>query len=514
MSEIRSVAPPNDALIVNPPGVPGLRASWVAAAIIGLSLAALSPLSAVAGAAGQTPVPAASSHRVFWTDWTAGTTGNNGSAKGTMKIGTTTVNVSYKGEIGFIQTGSGVNYYKPEEPYKSGLVDNAPPPSEMIALSQAAEKTLTFDHPIDNLFFAVVSLNGNGYGFDQDFEIVSTGKGYWGNGTLAKKDLGNGKYMLIGTGEPHGVIRFTGSVSSITWASLTKEYWNGFTVGTYGLAKDPRTGSIQVESRLPRTKKPSKNLEIILDASGSMKLALGKKTRWTTALDVLKEVVAKLPDDFNVGLRIYGHRESSKSPKTCTDSELVLPIARLNREQVLAAANRVKPRGETPLVYSVLQAPVDLKGSDAGTVIVITDGEESCKGDPVAAAQQLKASGVEATLHIVGFTLTGKEVQAQLATLAESTGGRYYEAQSGEALARALLIAADEKFPYTIFDASGRQVAKGEAGASPAELPPGDYKVVVSAADQELTAGPLTVATGSSIVVRVVLKGDRFALER
>ena len=110
-------------------------------------------------------------------------------------------------------------------------------------------------------------------------------------------------------------------------------------------------------SGLQRTKKPSKNLEIILDASGSMKLPLGKKTRWTTALDVLKEVLDKLPNDFNVGLRIYGHREPSTSPKTCTDSELVLPIRKLDRAAVMAAANRAKPKGETPLVYSVLQAP-------------------------------------------------------------------------------------------------------------------------------------------------------------
>jgi len=275
-----------------------------------------------------------------------------------------------------------------------------------------------------------------------------------------------------------------------------------------------RSGSIQIVSGLQRTKKPTKNLEIILDASGSMKLPLGKKTRWTTALDVLKDVVAKLPDDFKVGLRVYGHREASTSPKACTDSEMVLPLATLNRVAVLAAANRLQPRGETPLVYSVLQTASDLKTAGAGMVIVITDGEESCKGDPVAAVKQLQASGVDVTLNVVGFTLTDKKVRGQLTTFAEATGGHFYAAQSGDALARAVLMAAVEKFSYVILDASGRQVASGEAGGSPAELPPGDYKVVVNAGGEDVTAGPITVVVGTETVLKVVIKGDRFAVER
>ena len=86
---------------------------------------------------------------------------------------------------------------------------------------------------------AVVSLNGNGYRFNQDFDIVSAGCGYWGCGSFTKVNLGGGQFELDGSGEPHGVIRFTGSVSSISWTSLTNEYWNGFTVGTYGLAPPP-----------------------------------------------------------------------------------------------------------------------------------------------------------------------------------------------------------------------------------------------------------------------------------
>ena len=174
---------------------------------------------------------------VNWVDWTSGTAGADSSASGALVIGDTTIDVSYSGEIGFIQTSGGTNYWNASSPYISTLVDNAPGTTDIIALSRATAKTLTFSLPVQDLFFAVVSLNGNGYRFDQDFEVVSFGPGHWGNGTLTRVDLGNGQYQLNGSGEPHGVIRFTGAVSSITWTSLTNEYWNGFTVGTYGIAQ-------------------------------------------------------------------------------------------------------------------------------------------------------------------------------------------------------------------------------------------------------------------------------------
>jgi hypothetical protein len=85
---------------------------------------------------------------------------------------------------------------------------------------------------VTDLYFAYISLNGNGFVFNRDFEIVSQGQGYWGNGTAVKQLLGPGQYALTGTsGEPHGVIHFLGSYDSITWSSNANEDWYGFTVG-------------------------------------------------------------------------------------------------------------------------------------------------------------------------------------------------------------------------------------------------------------------------------------------
>jgi hypothetical protein len=194
--------------------------------------------------------PALAANTVTWVNWTSGTAGASSTASGTIDLGApgpdaADISVGYSGEIAFIQTNNTGTYYYTgsPSPYVSAAVANGPATADIIALSQATPKTLTFSAPIDNLFFAVVSLNGNGYRFNEDFTIESFDCGFWGCGTLSKVDNGDGTFTLVGTGEPHGVIRFNRAVSSISWTSLTQEYWNGFTIGTYGAAPVPEPGA-------------------------------------------------------------------------------------------------------------------------------------------------------------------------------------------------------------------------------------------------------------------------------
>ncbi len=275
-----------------------------------------------------------------------------------------------------------------------------------------------------------------------------------------------------------------------------------------------KAGELAVISTLAPPTKTRKNLEIILDASGSMKAPMGaKQTRWDVALETLDTVLNSLPDDFNVGLRMYGHREMSTSQKTCTDTELVIPVRKLDRKAILARANMFKPKGETPLVYSALQTPGDLKPLGGGTVILITDGEESCKGDPVKAAAELKASGLDIRLNIVGFAIKNPQTQKDLAGFSQATGGLFYAADSGAGLADAVLLAAVEKFPYTVYDAAGKAVLSSEAGGGSDELPPGDYRVVVKAGARELVAPRVRIAAGTTVTLKIAVKNGQVVLE-
>lgn len=257
----------------------------------------------------------------------------------------------------------------------------------------------------------------------------------------------------------------------------------------------------------------ARNLEIVLDVSGSMKSALGSSTRWDTALAVLKDVVGTLPNDLNVGLRVYGHRFPSKSSQTCTDTELVVPLAKLDRNRIVETATALHPRGETPLIRSIGETVGDLKRAGGGTVILITDGEESCHGDAKAAAAKIKASGVKLSLNIVGFTLTGKAVEDQLSALAGSTGGRYYGAQDGAQLVRVVKFAALQRVPYDVLDTKGNVVAAGETSELSRELPAGTYRIRMNVLGQALEQ-PATVVADQTTPLAVEFDGQRLVLRQ
>lgn len=186
---------------------------------------------------------AAQSNLVNWVNWTSA---SPGSVVGTIDLGGgQTIGVTYSGEFAFAQTNGGTNFYTDYDnngspattTYTSPAVQNGPTGSDIIALSQATQKTLTFSQPVNDLFFAIVSLNGNGYLFDQDFDVMSYGQGFFGNGSATRVALPDGRFSVVGSGELHGVLRIDGAVQSLTWTSQTPEYWNGFTVGTYGKAQ-------------------------------------------------------------------------------------------------------------------------------------------------------------------------------------------------------------------------------------------------------------------------------------
>ena len=231
----------------------------------------LTCLAAVCAAALATSMLPSQADPIFWTDWQTGNTTSGFAGFGQITTTTSTVNVSYTNLNGiqFYQTGaSGETDYwvnggsfvrnPARSPYTSPLVDNIPTGTDMIALNAAGTQTLTFSQAIANPVFSYVSLNGNGYAFDQDFDILSFGDGtvrdtgYWGAGTSFKDIVpiggGNFEYQLLGTGEPHGTIRFKGAFDSVTWRSLSSESWNGFTVGVQGTRAEildtPEPGSI------------------------------------------------------------------------------------------------------------------------------------------------------------------------------------------------------------------------------------------------------------------------------
>jgi hypothetical protein len=207
---------------------------------------------------------AASAAPIFWTDWTGGDldAGSGFQAQGTITTGSSSVTVTYTNAqgIGFYQPSGGIDYWQNNRagrnpatsPYTSAAVDNIPTGNDIVALSQRGLQTLNFSQAVANPVFAFVSLNGNGYAFNRDFELLSLGGvdgndcGYWGCGGASKVvvDLGGGnfEYQLnsnnVGGSEPHGALRFRGAFDTVSWRSASNENWNGFTVGVEGTAEE------------------------------------------------------------------------------------------------------------------------------------------------------------------------------------------------------------------------------------------------------------------------------------
>jgi len=173
---------------------------------------------------------------------------------------------------------------------------------------------------------------------------------------------------------------------------------------------------------------------IVLDASGSMWGQIDGKTKIEIARETLGTVLQAVPAEQELGMIAYGHRQKGE----CSDIELVIPAAPGTGPAISQAANGLNPKGKTPLSASVKQAAEALRYTeDKATVILITDGLETCNADPCALGRELESTGVDFTAHVVGFGLSEEEGR-QVACLAENTGGKYIQAKDASALGDAL----------------------------------------------------------------------------
>lgn len=193
------------------------------------------------------------------------------------------------------------------------------------------------------------------------------------------------------------------------------------------------------------------NVEIILDSSGSMRQTIGGESRMQIAKRVLKQVVAAIPDreGINVGFRIYGHlgdNTEAGRAESCRSSELVVPIEGVDRIALNDAIDLARPTGWTPLAYSLGRAGQDLPFADPGVknaIVLLTDGLETCGGDPCAVSGALNSSSMAITTHVVGFALTDRE-QSTVACIADEGGGLLLGAQSADELTGALFTILED----------------------------------------------------------------------
>lgn len=216
-------------------------------------------------------------------------------------------------------------------------------------------------------------------------------------------------------------------------------------------------------------------VEIIVDASKSMWGQIDGRSKMDIAKTTLDEVSYWLPDDLDLALRTYGSTTASEQ-KNCADSTLLVPFGESNREYVRQAIAGLRPTGQTPIAYALQQAARDFDAMKTDrTLVLVSDGIESCGGDPVQAAYELRQQGI--VVHLIGFGLgTGADQDAaSLQAIANASGGRFVTASNAEELKAALAQTVATSF--SVYRGS-TEVASGSLGSAGVMLlPAGEYRV-------------------------------------
>jgi Ca-activated chloride channel family protein len=176
---------------------------------------------------------------------------------------------------------------------------------------------------------------------------------------------------------------------------------------------------------------------LIMDSSGSMWGKIGGKTKIEIARQTASDLIRNRPSDIEMGFMAYGHRRKGD----CDDIELIVPPGTETTEKLLAAVGQMIPKGNTPIFKSVLQAAESLKYTEqAASVILVSDGLETCGGDLSALGKRLAEKGIDFKTHIIGFAMKDSDT-VQLRALAKATGGIYADAGDAASLATALQTA-------------------------------------------------------------------------
>ena len=218
-----------------------------------------------------------------------------------------------------------------------------------------------------------------------------------------------------------------------------------------------------------------RSVEIVVDASRSMWGRMGGEPKMTVAKEILEDVSYWFPEDLDLALRAYGNTSPSDN-NNCADSTLLVPFGDNNRDPIRHAIAGLRPLGQTPIAYSLNQAARDFGNLQSDRALVlVTDGIESCGGNPVQAARELREQGI--IVHLIGFGMgsAADEDSASLRAVANASGGRYVTAGSAEELKEAL--AQTVATSYSVYQ-DGTEVANGFLGSDEVLfLPEGDYLV-------------------------------------
>jgi len=235
-------------------------------------------------------------------------------------------------------------------------------------------------------------------------------------------------------------------------------------------------------------------VELILDASGSMLQKLGTTRR----IDIAKQTLTRLtssmiPAGTPFAMRVFGREVDS------CQTDLDVPVSPLNPAAVgqrIAALN-AKNGAKTPIGASLAKVSEDLKSvTGERLVVLITDGEETCGGDPAGEIEKLRKAGIGMRVSIVGFALDDQQLAATFRRWSDLGGGAFFDAKDAAGLEKSLNAALRPGFE--VVNAQGQVIASGIVGGDAVAAPAGNYTVRIkgrSVAGQPVVVKPNETAS-------------------
>ena len=222
---------------------------------------------------------------------------------------------------------------------------------------------------------------------------------------------------------------------------------------------------------------PSAGPKILLlfDASGSMRSDSGNGTpKLQAAKDAATALIEELPDSTKVGLRLFGGTLPSRPiSRACRDSSLVLPIGPLSRGETKEKIQSFNARGRTPIAYALGQAAEDLGDEGPRTIILVSDGKDTCPPPaPCEVAEEISRGGVDVRIQAIGFNVH-RDARRQLECVAQAGGGVYRDAEDAETLREELrLLSTRALRQYTV---RGKPIKGGPSARRATPVAPGRY---------------------------------------
>ncbi len=180
----------------------------------------------------------------------------------------------------------------------------------------------------------------------------------------------------------------------------------------------------------------SERLLFIVDLSNSMNESLENSTKFKLMLYTMKRILPQINPDTQIGLRIYGHRMGFTPIEACRASSLVAPIGKNNASNIEKALLQRRPRGMTPITFSLKQAiKYDFMGFEGKKhIILMTDGGENCDESPCKFVMELVKIRRDVQIDVIAFNINDEDDLAQLKCTALVTSGKFYNAQTSAQL--------------------------------------------------------------------------------